>query len=404
MCVKYAQGSCIEEGDMDLSLFQRILPSLGHVKSLVLNGIGEPLLHPHLETMIVQARKVMPADSIIGFQSNGLLFDESKAKRLQKAGLDTVCLSLDSLEPVRGGEHQRLPVERAIAYLQRAAQGTTRPLDIGLEVVLKRTTAHQLPQIITWARNQGIGYIIASHLFSYDGTMEEESLFTPCSTEATSLFTKWSQKAQDQGLNLADLPSTYLKFCKSEHDRQLQALGTAMQQEAREKDITLHFPNLLKQAATENTDLESCWQQALDLAEQFGIRLTLPPLQAPANGARACPFMDEAAVFITAKGEVMPCHFLWHTYACMVNEKTIQVHARPFGNIAQSPLERIWLDAGYTAFRAEASGSDYAPCWSCSSGPCPDLVTPNMLDIHDCYGTRVPCGHCMWSLGWTRCL
>lgn len=404
MCLKYAQGSCIEEGDLEMALFQRLVPSLRHTRFLVLNGMGEPLLHPQLATMIAQARQVMPAQGVIGFQSNGLLLDAETADRLLRAGLDTVCLSMDSLEPVQGGEHQCSPVERAIDCLQRASRARQQPFSIGIEVVLRRKTVQQLPRIIDWAAGQGVSYIIASHLFSYDGRMAEESLFTPCSAEAAALFRTWSATARAQGLHMADFQSVPIKFKKSESDWQLLGLGTAMQREARARDITLHLPNLLKPAAADADDIEELWRQAVHLAQQRSLRLILPPLRAPATAGRSCPFMEDQAVFIASNGDVMPCHFLWHTYACMVNQTSVQVQARSFGNIGEEPLEQIWRKARYAAFRAEAAGSGYAPCWSCSSGPCPDLVNANMLDIHDCYGNHVPCGHCMWSLGWTRCL
>lgn len=404
MCLKYAQGSCIEEGDLEMALFRHLLPSLRHTHFLVLNGLGEPLLHPHLALMIAQAREVMPAQGQIGFQSNGLLLDAAMADRLLKAGLDTVCLSLDSLEPMQGGEHQFSPVERAISCLHHASRTHQRPVSIGIEVVLRRTTVQELPRIIEWAAERGVDSIIASHLFSFDGCMQEEGLFTPCSAEAAALYSKWSTIAQAQGLNMADFQTVPIKFKKSEADWQLLSLGKAMHREARERNISLHLPNLLQPVAADGDDIEELWQQAAALAQQRSIRLSLPPLRAPVDDRRTCPFMEEQAVFIASNGDVMPCHFLWHTYACMVNQTSVQVQARAFGNIDETPLEQIWRQANYAAFRAEAAGSDYAPCWNCSSGPCPDLVNANILDIHDCFGNQVPCGHCMWSLGWTRCL
>ncbi|MBM9616803.1 radical SAM/SPASM family putative metalloenzyme maturase [Desulfobulbus rhabdoformis] len=404
MCMKYAQGSCIEEGDFDLKLFHRLIPSLAQVDFLVLNGIGEPLLHPQLATMIALAREAMPHNGSIGFQSNGLLFTQKKTRILVAAGLDTVCLSVDSLQPAQGGEHQASPVERAIGYLQEAGNSCKRSISLGIEIVLRESNQQQLPQIIDWAHARGVDYIIASHLFSYDGQLKEETLFTPNSLEATALFAKWSQQAEDNGLNLASLPRLRLRFNRSNEDRQLLDLGANMQLEARERDIKLHFDNLLKQRKNARPELVQLWEEAKQLANERGIRLNLPPLQAPSNDKRSCPFMEEKAAFITTNGDVMPCHFLWHTYSCMVNQGDVQIHSRPFGNLAKQSLQEIWEDRRYTLFRQEASGSDYAPCWSCSSGPCPDLVNPNMLDIHDCYGNHVPCGHCMWSIGWTRCL
>lgn len=406
MCVKYAHGSCIEEGDMDMALFQSLLPSLAHTRFLVLNGIGEPLLHPQLDEMIALARTAMPANGIIGFQSNGLLLDRSRADRLLAAGLDLVCLSLDSLEPVAGsgGEHHRSPVERAIGHLALARQGNPRRVSIGLEVVLKRETVAQLPAIVEWAGARGVDSIIVSHLFSYDGAMANESLFNPNSAEATTLFAKWAQTAKSQGLNLAALPGVHLRFVKSEADHRLLAIGAEMQREARERDISLHFANLLRYRELGAEEAEACFKRALTLAETQGVKLSLPPLHAPANSQRACPFIEQQAVFIAQDGEVMPCHFLWHSYGCMVNQSPIQVRAHSFGNIRQQSLQSIWRDPRYTAFRAEAGGSEHAPCWSCSSGPCADLVNPNLLDMSDCYGSLAPCGHCMWSLGWTQCL
>jgi MoaA/NifB/PqqE/SkfB family radical SAM enzyme len=185
---------------MDMALFRRMLPSLAQCRFLALNGIGEPLLHPQLDEMIALARATMPAHGIIGFQSNGLLLDQSRADRLLAAGLDLVCLSLDCLEPVAGdsGEHHRSPVERAIGHLALARRNNPRWVGIGPEAALKRETAAQLPMIVEWAGARGVDSIIVSRLFSYDGAMENESLFNPSSAEATALFAKWAQTAQSR--------------------------------------------------------------------------------------------------------------------------------------------------------------------------------------------------------------
>ena len=131
MCLKFAEGSCITEGDMDLALFERLLPALGTVRTLVLNGLGEPLLHPELETMVALARTALPADGTIGFQSNGLLLDRGRAERLLAAGLDTVCLSVDDLDGSGGAGadagHQVRPVERPSPRWPRPANGRAGP-------------------------------------------------------------------------------------------------------------------------------------------------------------------------------------------------------------------------------------------------------------------------------------
>ena len=184
MCLKFAKGSCIDEGDMPLEMFKKLTPSLAHTRFLILNGIGEPLLHPDMEEIIVIARAAMPSDGRIGFQSNGLLLDKTRSLQLIEAGLNTICLSLDNLDTPQGNPssregHQLISVEKAIANLSEARKRATRDVRIGIEVVLQRDTLHQLPEIVAWADRHNVDYIIASHLFSYDGSMTGQSLFNP---------------------------------------------------------------------------------------------------------------------------------------------------------------------------------------------------------------------------------
>lgn len=409
MCLKFSEGSCIQEGDLPLALFSTLAPSLIYTEFLVLNGIGEPLLHPDLEQMIAMARQAMPTNGRIGFQSNGLLMTKARALRMLKAGLDTICLSLDSLEADAAGQtnrggHQRAAVTRAIAHLVAAREATQRHLRIGLEMVLSEETLPQLQDVVAWAHAHHVDFIIVSHLFSYDGTLSDHSLFNPNGYEATRLFAKWAAVAQAQGANLADLPAAQLKFSKSPADALVVQLGDAMRQEAKERDLSMHFANLVAQRDRDMGEIERHFHNARRSANKWGVDLFLPPLYAHINGQRTCPFIDEGAVCIDTNGRVTPCHFLWHTCPSHVNNGGIQAQQRVFGSIAEESLEAIWQKAEYAAFRAEASQNNYAPCWSCTSGPCADLVNANLLDMHDCYGSRVPCGHCMWSIGWLQCL
>ena len=52
MCVKQTEGNCIAEGDLSPEVFAALEPALPHAEALVLNGIGEPLLHRGLERLV----------------------------------------------------------------------------------------------------------------------------------------------------------------------------------------------------------------------------------------------------------------------------------------------------------------------------------------------------------------
>ena len=99
MCVKQNRGSEVCEGDFTPELFTRLETALPHVEALILNGIGEPLMNPHLESFIRRAKKLMPPTGWIGFQSNGVMMTQLRAVSLVDAGLDKVCISVDAIAP-----------------------------------------------------------------------------------------------------------------------------------------------------------------------------------------------------------------------------------------------------------------------------------------------------------------
>ncbi|MEE4240350.1 MAG: radical SAM protein, partial [Desulfopila sp.] len=59
MCVKYAAGSRIIEEDLPSAALANLGSCLDQIKTLILNGIGEPLLYPDLENVIRFARRRM---------------------------------------------------------------------------------------------------------------------------------------------------------------------------------------------------------------------------------------------------------------------------------------------------------------------------------------------------------
>src|SRR5512136_1335888 len=97
MCVKQSGIGGISEGSMSAETFDALAPAFPHLDSLVLNGIGESLLHPQLEVFISQARSLLPERATVGFQSNGMLLTEQRVRSLVDAGLDRICLSLDTI-------------------------------------------------------------------------------------------------------------------------------------------------------------------------------------------------------------------------------------------------------------------------------------------------------------------
>lgn len=404
-CIKQMPGNFISNEDLPLSLFEKLLPALGEVDTLILNGIGEPLLHPHLVEMVAKARAVMKSDAVIGFQSNGVLMSSTMAEQLVEAGLSTVCFSVDGLQ---GEGDDNTGISSPSSVTAARALGNLRPfvgskkVQTGLEIVVSQDNVEALPDLVQWGADQGVNYILVSHLFAYDKEMAQESLFSPVTPDVRDLFLKYQRLARQQKIDLVRGLQAYVKFNRASQDKQALVLLAEMRREAQEKDLYLNWIDLLEYDQEQIEHASALFAAAQKVAQAEGIALELPPLQAEQN--RSCLFIEEQAAFIGTRGEVMPCHFLWHSYSCMGGNDLIDVQQRDFGNLHDRSLAAIWEGDEYRKFREEARKAEYSRCWSCPQSPCADIVNNNLLTVNDCHGSIVPCGHCRWSIGGLRCL
>lgn len=405
ICVKYKESSCIKEEHFPLPLFEKIIPSLPTVKTLVLNGIGEPLMHPQLIDFIKIAKRHMPHEGSIGFQSNGLLLNAEMAENLIAAGLDTVCLSVDDITEGTDGKttgHSFNCVQKAVRYLKEAKDKLDKSFKIGLEVVLSKSTISTLPQLVGWAGDNGLDYILATHLIQYDEQGEAENIFNPNEQQAVEIFNRLKVEAEKTGVDIAQAYKLYRSFAGTRSTQAEKRLFDNTLAESKEKNIRLNLPELLKQDQVDHQAIQTILDESRRIADQYNLQLKLP--ETATLNSKQCAFIEDEAVCISANGDVTPCHFLWHTYSCRMFGEDRPVMKKVLGNLASATLESIWQQPEYQSFRKEAGEYEYSPCWSCSQGPCVELIANDEDYAHDCHGSNVPCGHCQWSLGGIMCL
>ncbi len=412
MCVKYAPDSLIEEADLSIDLFRKLGPALESCQFLVLNGIGEPLLHPDLPEMAAFARERMPDSGSIGFQTNGLLITESLARKLVLSGVDTFCISVDSLDSENDAEcelHGQCSVDRlkrSFRILREAAAVSERKIRLGVEFVLMKDTFEQLPDVLSWAAEQGAEFMICSHVFAYDPSMQQQSLFNPNTPAATDIFKKWKELGIQRGLDLHDYFDVLWRIKKEGPREEYFELGRQMRTEAKSKDVWFHLSSLLEwdsRSAEEWQDrVRNVYSRSRQLAERAGFDLQLPPLMA--SNELSCSFIEEGAAFITSQGDVSPCQFLWHGYTCYMDGSEKVIKPRLFGNLAEKDFADIWRDKKYVSFRGEVLEYEYPYCSNCPMVPCDDIVGRSYDFEFDCFGATVPCGHCPWAMGGLKCL
>ncbi len=411
MCAKQARDSAVVDGDMSEATFAALEPAFPTLESLVLNGIGEPLMHPYLLEWVARARRVMPDSAWIGFQSNGLLLDGPLARDLVTAGLDRICLSVDGVRPetfskVREGENLR-DMDRAFRVLDgaRSRQPGCR-LRVGAEFVTMRENLHQLPDTLRWVAERGADFFIVTHALPYDPSQLGQTTFNNAHEEAVALFDKWKKRlaAMNLDIHLYDYMAWEReKLLSRKVDpriRRVNDLVNEMRAEARRRDIFLDVMQLLRRDTSLVTEVEAVYEKARRVADDLGVELKLPAVTPGTE--RKCDFVTGGSAFVSWDGGVHPCYYLWHRYRCFINDWDRLVKPREFGHLSRRPLLEIWNDEDFRAFRRNVVTFDYPYCTNCGVAPC-DLVQDEDF-VHDCFAGSEPCGSCQWAMGLLQCL
>ncbi len=405
MCIKQSGGSGLNEGDLSPGTFAALEPAFPKLESLVLNGVGEPLLNPRLEQFIAKARKLMPADGWIGFQTNGLLMTNTRAMTLVDAGLDKVCLSMDGVTPdtfrsIRGGGELN-DLELALSALVAAKTACNRPdLQIGVEFVVMRNNLRELPAALRWAASRHADFAIVSHLIPYDEAHAPQALFETCTDAALSLFHAWKVKAEIAGVKIARYYEVLWKYSRSFEEQRIVDFVEAIRTDARHRDVALDMKALLRLDWTRLYEVVGVFAQARDAAAESGLQLRLP--EAAPRERRRCDFVEEGSAFVSWDGTVHPCHFLWHGCRSAANGWLQEVRPKVFGNLAERGILEIWNNDQFVAFRKNVLRYDHPVCSSCALAPC-DFLQAETFE-QDCYVNHEPCGSCLWCTGMFQCL
>jgi putative metalloenzyme radical SAM/SPASM domain maturase len=405
MCVKQNGIGGISEGSMSPETFDALAPAFPHLDSLVLNGIGESLLHPNLETFISRARSLLPEKATVGFQSNGMLLTEQRAGSLVDAGLDRICLSLDTIsdESFRfirsGGELQG--IASAFASLKKAnARRRGRDLKIGIEFVLMRSNLADLPEAIRWVGRAGASFAIVTQLLPYQKDLVSQAAYDTNTTAAIAIYEHWKTKAQQEGLDIRRYLDTLTRVGRTQEEDRLIFLVGQMRDDAETQGITLHIERLLSRDEEWLASAEQVFDDARQAARETGMELTLPSM-APRN-TRKCEFVEGDSAFVSWNGDVHPCYFLWHRYSCYIGGTEKRVKPWVLGSLNERDIHAIWNDTDSRSFRDRVRGYKFPFCFDCGFALC-DYVGEEDFE-QDCYIERVPCGACLWCTGLFHCL
>ena len=405
MCVKQTRDHAIVEGDMSLTTFAALEPCFPELSAMVLNGVGEPLLNQNIELFVRRAKSLMPEGSWVGFQSNGKLLTESRAVSLLQAGLDRICISIDSVSPetfrkVRdGGELD--DISDAFSALASAKLRTGRDdFKIGVEFVVMKGNLQELPDALAWSARRGASFALVTHVLPYDVRHADEAVYGNCTDQAVALFDTWKSKAKDEGIDIRRYFEVAMKYSKSADDQRLIGMVDAMKAEAEGIGVSLDLKKLLSHDYRQSGKVAAVFDRARAVAEEYRIELKLPEVLL--KETRSCGFVEDGGAFVAWDGSISPCYFLWHRYNCFASGWDQRVQSKIFGNVNHQGILEIWNDEAFRSFREGVLAYDYPHCASCSLAPC-DYVQTDAFE-QDCHIREVPCGACLWCTGIFQCL
>jgi len=404
MCVKQSSGDGIIEGNFEIDMVSSIDAALPNISSLILSGIGEPLLYPDIEKLILHVSQKMKNESYIGFQTNGMLVNRGKARSLINAGLNLVCISMDAstaetFKKMRdGGEITN--AENAIILFREESLALKKKVRIGIEFVITKNNLHHLIPTLRIAAENGAEFAIVSHLIAYDEGMTSKAAFDRNTDRAVDLYEKTLKDSLKKGIDITRYFKTKWKFNHTTEEEKIIKAVEYMIAEATKKGIFMNLQSIMNRDSNIQTEIERVFKEAEIAANKLGIELFLPAT-APKTSKR-CDFIESGSLFISWNGDVHPCHFLWHKYQCYISGWEKFINPVSFGNLKYQDIYEIWNNPEYIKFRDTVSMYDYPLCSNCSFAPC-DYIYSEKFE-QDCYTNTIPCCDCQWCLGLFQCL
>lgn len=339
----------VETGFMSAATFERILDGLKAMPApptVMFSGIGEPLSHGRIATMIAAVKALGCRTEMI---TNGTLLTEKRSRELIAAGLDLLWVSIDGARPesyadVRLGAE--LPnVLANLKRFRRLRRPSHRPVpQIGIAFVAMKRNIGDLPELLEMGRGLGVMYFHVSNLLPHTAEMNDEILYRDSLTSITYFPSRW-----------------------------------------------------LRQISIPKMDLNEYTREPFLKALDSGYNVTFAGNNLGMSND-VCTFIESGSMIVGWDGSVSPCPPLLHTHTGYLRGYERVSHRHLIGHVAERDLLDLWLDPEYVAYRERVHSFAFAPCSYC--GGC-EMSRDNETD---CFDNPAPaCGGCLWAQGVIAC-
>lgn len=154
----FCSGRHMVQKDMDFQTVKKAIDMFPHLKDIVLQGEGEPLLNPSFFDMVTYAKNA--GLNVITITNGSLLTDENIMKLLESK-IDVVYISIEAADSElyksirKGGDYDKL-VRNLRRFVQlREEHGFGKP-KIGFAITIMRKTKDMFEKIIGLYRELGL--------------------------------------------------------------------------------------------------------------------------------------------------------------------------------------------------------------------------------------------------------
>jgi radical SAM protein with 4Fe4S-binding SPASM domain len=179
MCLVAYRPRLGRSASLSVNDVRRLLDDLPSVRRLTLQGLGEPLLAPDLDAIVIEA---VSRGIRVGFNTNGTLLTRARSEALIAAGLDWLHVSIDgarseTFASIRRGGRLETVVNNLRDLLQaRAASGRATPW-VQMNTVLMRANHTELEALVRLAADIGVDRLWVQGLAHEFGDVSDDATY-----------------------------------------------------------------------------------------------------------------------------------------------------------------------------------------------------------------------------------
>ncbi|MDQ2081713.1 radical SAM protein [Xanthobacteraceae bacterium Astr-EGSB] len=225
MCIREAQRGW-RPADMPIDKFRKLAPYFGLVENTVLQGWGEPLMHPHLIDAI---RIVKDNGSRPGFVTSGWGLDTSMVAELAGNGLDFIGFSLAGATPkthdaIRRNSHLPAVLDAICEFNRFKADNRRETPRMHIVFLMLKDNIAEIPMLLDLARRVGIDVVMLINLIQVsDAWQDDQKVFSCGRGEAWAVIEEARIKAKelDIALQISSLNPEVTAVCGDDPLRNL---------------------------------------------------------------------------------------------------------------------------------------------------------------------------------------